>query len=94
MVVVDRGKAEAVTEAAAKAGSRGGTIIHARGSSIHETSKVFSMDIEPEKEIVLIISDMNKTDEITASINEQLQINEPGNGIIFVQDINKAYGLY
>ena len=94
MVVVDRGKAEAVTEAAAKAGSRGGTIIHARGSSIHETSKVFSMDIEPEKEIVLIISDKNKTDEITASINEQLLINEPGNGIIFVQDINKAYGLY
>ncbi len=94
MVVVERGKAEDAIEAATKAGSRGGTIIHARGSSIHETSKVFSMDIEPEKEIVLIISEKHLTEKIASSISEQLHMNEPGNGIIFIQDINKTYGLY
>ncbi|SDY77939.1 P-II family nitrogen regulator [Tindallia californiensis] len=94
MVIVDRGNAELVIEAAAKAGSKGGTIIGARGSGIHETGKLFAMDIEPEKEIVLIISQQELTDHITSSISKELNINEPGKGIIFVQDVSKAYGLY
>jgi nitrogen regulatory protein PII len=94
MSVVDKGKAEAVIEAAKEAGSRGGTIINARGSGIHETSKLFSMEIEPEKEIVMIISEKHLTEAITTSISDKLHMNEPGNGIIFVQDVNKTYGLY
>jgi nitrogen regulatory protein PII len=94
MAIVDRGKAEDVIEAAEKAGSKGGTIINARGSGIHETSKLFSMEIEPEKEIVLIVSEKSLADKIAASINDSLKMNEPGNGIIFIQDVNKTYGLY
>jgi len=94
IVVVDRGQAEFVVEAANKAGSRGATIINGRGSGIHETSKLFSMEIEPEKEIVLIISQSNLTEAIASSIREKLRIDEPGKGIIFIQDINKTYGLY
>lgn len=93
-VIVDKGKAEYVIDAATKAGSRGGTLINARGSGIHEHSKLFSMDIEPEKEIVLILSEKEKTEAIVSSIREQLKIDEPGNGIIFIQDVNKTYGLY
>jgi len=92
--IVDKGKAEDAIEAARNAGSRGGTIINARGSGVHETSKLFSMDIEPEKEIVLILSEEELTDKIVSSIVESLKIDEPGNGIVFVQDVNKTYGLY
>lgn len=93
-IIVEKGKAEDVIEAAEKAGSKGGTIINSRGSGIHETSKLFSMEIEPEKEIVLILSEVEMTDEIVNSIREQLKIDEPGNGIIFVQNVNKTYGIY
>lgn len=93
-VIVDKGKAEQVIEAALKAGSAGGTIINARGSGIHETSKIFAMEIEPEKEIVLILSKKEKTEKIVFSIREQLKMDEPGNGIIFIQDVNRVYGLY
>ncbi|WP_139343280.1 P-II family nitrogen regulator [Virgibacillus siamensis] len=93
-VIVEKGNAEDAIDAAADAGSKGGTIINARGSGIHETSKVFSMEIEPEKEIVLIISERDSTDAIVSSIRQKLEIDEPGNGIIFVQDINETYGLY
>lgn len=92
--IVDRGKAEFVVEAANKAGSRGATIINARGSGIHETSKLFSMEIEPEKEIVLIISEEQLTEAIASSIKKELKIDEPGNGVIFIQEVNKTYGLY
>lgn len=93
MVVVDKGKAELVIEAAKKAGARGGTIINGRGSGIHETAKVFNMEIEPEKEIVIIICDSSLTEGITISIRNELEIDKPGNGIIFIQNISQAYGL-
>lgn len=92
--IVDKGKAEDVIEAASKAGSKGGTIINGRGSGIHETSKLFSMDIEPEKEIVIILSEISMTEQIVTSIRETLNVDEPGNGIIYIQDTNKTYGIY
>jgi nitrogen regulatory protein PII len=93
-VIVDKGKAEDVIEAAMKAGSKGGTIVNARGSGLHETSKLFSMDIEPEKEVVIILSEVEMTESITSAIRTDLKIDEPGKGIIYVQDVNKAYGIY
>jgi nitrogen regulatory protein PII len=93
-VIVDKGKAEDVIDAANKAGSKGGTIINARGSGTHETSKLFAMDIEPEREIVMILSEYEKTDYIVASIRDHLKMDDPGNGIIFIQDVNKTYGIY
>ncbi len=93
-VVVDKGRAEDVIDAAVKAGSTGGTIINARGSGVHETSRLFSMDVEPEREIVLILSEVEKTQGIVESIRVGLNMDAPGNGVIFVQDVSKVYGLY
>ena len=92
-IIVDKGKGETVMDAAVKAGAKGGTIINARGSGIHETSKLFNMDIEPEKEVVLILSEDRITEAIVTSIRSELEIDKPGNGVIFVQDVNKTYGV-
>jgi nitrogen regulatory protein PII len=92
--IVDKGKAEDVISAATKAGSKGGTIINARGSGIHETSKVFAMEIEPEKEIVIILTETESTEAIVNAIREKLKIEEPGHGIIYVQEIKRTYGIY
>ena len=92
--IVERGLAEDVVDAAKAAGSRGGTIVHARGSGIHETSKLFAMDIEPEKEIVLIISEKSATDAIVTAIRKQLKIDDPGKGVLFVQNVSSTYGLF
>lgn len=94
ITVVERGKAEAVVDAANLAGSRGATVINARGSGSHETSTLFSMPIEPEKEIVMILAKAEVTEAIVTSIQEHLKISEPGNGILFTFDVNQTYGLY
>lgn len=91
--IVDRGKGENVMDAAKKAGAKGGTIINARGSGIHETEILFSMPIEPEKEIVMILAKDESVDKITSTIREELKIDEPGMGIMFTLDVNKSYGL-
>ncbi|MFL2133081.1 P-II family nitrogen regulator [Desemzia sp. FAM 24101] len=93
-VIVERGQAEEVIDAAVAAGSQGGTVISARGSGIHETSRLFGMDIEPEKEIVLILSDTDKVDPIVASISNATEIEKPGKGVLFTIDVKDTKGLF
>ena len=93
-VIVEKGRAPEVIESATRAGSGGGTILNARGSGIHETSRVFAMDIEPEKEVVMILSQRGSTAAITNQVREDLEIDKPGHGIIFVQDVDRAVGLH
>ncbi len=92
--IVERGLGAEVVDAAATAGSRGATIINARGSGVHESSMFFSMNIEPEKEIVMIIIEKEKSDRIIKAIEDTMHIDEPGKGILFAMDINKVSGLF
>ena len=93
-VVVERGRAEDVVDAAKKAGARGATIVNARGSSgNYDSQKLFSLEIEPEKEKVIIIVKNELKNDIVNTIREDLMIDETGNGIIFVLDIDETYGL-
>jgi nitrogen regulatory protein PII len=92
-VVVDKGKGEIVMDAAREAGARGGTIVNARGSGIHETSTFLNMEIEPEKEIVLMLTPAEQTGGIVQAVRQELKIDQPGNGIIFVQDVSETYGI-
>lgn len=91
--IVDRGKADEVIDAAQEGGSMGGTVIHARGSGIGQRQKVFNITIEPEKEIVLILSKVETTESIVNSIREKMDIDEPGKGIIYVTNVKKTYGI-
>ncbi len=91
--IVERGLGHEVIDAAQEVGSMGGTIIHGRGSGIHERQKVFNMSIEPEKEIVLILSQAEATEQIVNSIREKLRIDEPGRGIIYVTNVKETYGI-
>lgn len=92
--IVDSGEAEDVIAAAVAAGSQGGTVISGRGAGSHESSKLFSMDIEPEKEIILILSETQTTDAIVASISHAMEIEKPGNGVLFTLDVNNTKGLF
>ena len=91
--IVDRGKADQVMDTAKSAGARGGTIFNGRGSGIHEQQTLFSFPIDPEKEIIMIIAANKDVEQIVNKIHEDMKIDEPGKGIMFVLDVNKAYGL-
>jgi nitrogen regulatory protein PII len=72
---------------------KGATIINGRGSGIHETAKLFNMEIEPEKEIVLILAKEDIVKGIVEQISLDLEIEKPGNGIIFIQEVHQTYGI-
>ncbi|MCK9216957.1 MAG: P-II family nitrogen regulator [Firmicutes bacterium] len=92
--IVDKGLSEDVLEAAESEGSTGGTVIHGRGTGTQEKAVLFNIKIEPEKDIVMILSKTEKTESIVDAIEKRLNISKPGCGIIFVMEVNKAIGLY
>ena len=92
--IVEKGDAERVIDAAVAAGSPGGTILNARGSGIHETSRLFGLEVEPEKEMVIVVAPREDVQGIVAAIYDALELGEPGNGIIFIQDVARVRGLY
>lgn len=92
-VIVNKGEAEDVMEYAQDAGAQGGTIIQARGAGNAESRTVFHMDIVPEKEIILIITEKEHSQTIIDTISERLHIEEPNKGILFVTDLNETIGL-
>ena len=93
-VIVDKGSLDDVIDAAEAAGSTGGTVIHGRGLGNHEKARLFNIEIEPEKDIVLILSKVDKTEDIVNAVREKLNIDHPGTGIIFVLDVKRTVGLY
>lgn len=92
--IVDKGMSDQVIEAANRAGSTGGTVIHGRGSGTEATAKLFNLKIEPEKDIILILSKSETTQSIVDSIKISIDAEQRGKGIIFVLDVNRVTGLY
>jgi nitrogen regulatory protein PII len=51
------------------------------------------MNIEPEKEIVMIIIERDKAEGIVNAIRDAMRIDDPGKGILFSMDVNRVTGL-
>ncbi|WP_027107831.1 P-II family nitrogen regulator [Lacticigenium naphthae] len=93
VAIVNKGNAEDVVEAANAVGAKGGTIINARGSGVNETIRLFNMEVEPEKETVLILVKEEIVEQTIESIRQKLNLDKPGNGIIFLQDVKRTVGI-
>lgn len=93
-VIVDRGMAEDVMDIARKAGVRGGTIMHGRGAGAEFTEKLFGVDIEPEKELVIILVPSDLVDNVVNVLYNELQLDKPGKGILFVEPVLETRGLF
>lgn len=92
-VIVERGRGDGVIEIASAKGAKGGTVFHGRGSGIHEKGHLFGFVIEPEKEIVLMLIEDDILDEVAQELDEKLELEKPGAGIMFSLPVNMATGL-
>lgn len=90
--VVPSGRVEKVIQAAETAGSQGGTIIHGKG--IGRTPKrFFNFEVEPMRDIIMIIVEEAKYKEVSQSIYDQLEMDQEGMGIVFAEPLDKVAGL-
>ena len=92
-IIVNTGYADDIMDAARKAGASGGTVTHARGTGTADDVKFLGVTIVPEKEMILILSEAEKTDKIVNAISSLKCLDEPGIGIIYTQDVTDFRNL-
>ncbi|MDR2156386.1 MAG: P-II family nitrogen regulator [Clostridiales Family XIII bacterium] len=93
VTIVNRGYANSVIDAAREAGARGGTVLYARGTGIHETDKFMNIAIQPEKEMVLTLVRRSAVKEITRAILVAAGLRTKGRGISFTLPVTEAVGM-
>ena len=93
ITITNEGFAEMVMNAAKKAGAAGGTTINGRGLETEKIVKFLGISIEPEKDIVLILTDEDKKIPIMNEIVESCGIKTPGAGICFSIPVENVAGL-
>lgn len=86
-IIVNRGYADDIMNAARKAGATGGTILNARGTGKPDDAKFFGITIVPEKEQVMILAPRKTAPAIRAAIEGLSCLTEPGIGIMYATPV-------
>jgi nitrogen regulatory protein PII len=92
--IVERGKADKVVDAAKKAGAKGATIFYGRGTGETEAKKFLKIQVESTKEIIIILTEVDKYKTIMDAMVEAGQLKKPGTGIIFTVPVTNLIGLH
>lgn len=93
ITIVNRGFADDVMEAAKEAGARGGTIVYAKGAGSQEGERFFGIEIQPEKELVMILAPKSKRGIIMTAIAKKSGLSSPGRGLCFSVPVEDAIGM-
>jgi nitrogen regulatory protein P-II 1 len=91
--IVRKGWGDTVLEASMKAGAHGGTVVYGRGIGRNEQQRVFGIQIEPEKEIVLTLVPRNISETILAEIVRAAELTAPGHGLAFIVPVDQVAGV-
>lgn len=93
LAIVRRGFCENVMMAAQAAGAKGGTVMHARGTGSLDASKVWGVTIEPEKDIILILTEKSVRQDIMKAIYKEAGLTTEGNGIVISLPVEDVIGI-
>ncbi len=93
VTITNRGYSDFVVESARNAGASGGTIIHGRGTGVHEKESILGVSIQPEKEMVLTLVNKEEKSRIMKAIVEGANLNKEGKGICFSIPVEDVSGI-
>lgn len=93
VTIVDGGYSEYVVDAAKEVGAKGATIINGRGSTSKESDNFYKLNIQPDKQIVLILCKKTQTKSIVESISRKAGINTKAHALSFVLPVEEAAGM-
>lgn len=93
IAIVERGFSDEVMEAAKTAKATGGTILKGRGTGFKEAEKFFGITIQPEKEVVLILTSSDYRPGIMEAISRKPGLQAKARTIMFSLPVNDVAGL-
>lgn len=92
MAIYEKGYTDLVMDAAREAGAGGGTTINAKGTGAG-AEKFFGLSLAVEKEIVLIVSDVNKKKDIMKAIMQKAGIDSKAHALVFSLPVSTTAGF-
>jgi nitrogen regulatory protein PII len=92
ITIVNKGNTDLVMDAARGAGAGGGTVLRAKGTGAN-MAKFFGVSISEEKEMVYIVAQREKRDNIMRAIMEKAGSNTEAHGVIFSIPVDGVVGL-
>ena len=93
ITIVNNGFSDEVMDAARSAGARGGTILHARGSVGEEMRRFFGVTIDPEKEVILILTSRENRAALIKAIGESAGLKTDARGLSFSVPVDDVVGI-
>ena len=93
LTIVIEGYADKVMSVAKKNGANGGTLIKGREFGTKSGFKFFNVQVEPEKDILLIICKEEEKNKIMSGILEKYGANTEARGICLSLPIDNAIGI-
>ncbi len=93
VVVANRGYTSMVMDAARKAGAKGGTVVHARGTGVEQAEKFFGITIGAEKEMIFIVTTKEEKPAIMKKIMEDAGVETEAASIIFSLPVTDVIGM-
>lgn len=94
LTIVIEGYADKVMNVAKKHGANGGTLIKGREIGTKSGFKFFNVEIEPERDILLIVCKDDEKDKIMKGILEKYGANTEAKGICITLPIDNVVGTY
>ncbi|MDR1049331.1 MAG: hypothetical protein LBL51_06200 [Synergistaceae bacterium] len=93
IVVANRGYNQEVMDAARAAKATGGTIINARGFSFSGEGKFFGVNLQPEKEIIMILAPNERRNDIMEAVAEKAGRETSAGAISFSLPVSDVEGI-
>ncbi len=93
VAIVNRGFSGEVMDAAKRAGARGGTIVHSRHTGDEEKTGFWGLGIQEEKEIVMILTEVDKKVGIMKSVGERCGAHSNAKGIVISLPVDAVAGI-
>lgn len=91
--IVVEGYAEKVMNVAKKNGANGGTLIKGREVGTKGAFRFFNVEVEPEKDVLLIVCKETDKNKIMSAILEKYGANTEAKGLCLTLPIDNAVGL-
>ena len=80
-------------DAAKRVGASGGTLINGIGLGSSEAKKFLGITIEPEKDVVLIITPKEEKIKVMEEVTKDVGLSQEGRGILFSMPVDNVIGL-
>jgi hypothetical protein len=93
IIISNQGFVDDIMETAKLNGARGGTVIHGKSTVQQDAVKFFGITVQPEKELILIVTTKEKKSEIMKAVANNHGVQTEARALCFSVPVSETVGF-